>query len=351
MVMRPWVCPRRSWRAEARALRRYQGGAITYMMAVVMLLICTLVAGYALNDTVLGVRLAENELHAARATALARAGLAEGLARLADGPPSLPPDFSGGLSGQGGYRVHYAWRRRAAPPVLDVIAEGRVPGSVATPRALVQSAVFTPWLIDAPPVPVIARGTVRVAGRAILTSEDPTVPLIWSGGRAVVPAGSGLRYEDRDPVLRKLDSDAWVSAAFAAGPTRIRDLARRLPCKVCDLSKTPPPSRMFTAESRAGPVTLRTTAPSKAADRPRIAFIQGDLEVRSPLVFEGLLFVTGSVVVDHPSVSIRGALIAGGDITLRAGAVIHAKGTFGRLRKNGYFAPLAGSLHERFAGG
>ncbi|MBI1194878.1 MAG: hypothetical protein GC138_03395 [Gammaproteobacteria bacterium] len=323
---------------------------MNYLTAVIMLLICTLVTGYTLSDTVLEARLSTNGLSSEQVAAVARAGLAEGLARLADIEPSLPADFSGGLAEQGIYRVRYAWRRQAAPQVLDVIAEGRASDTDASVRTVVQSAVFVPWLIDAPLVPVISRDGVRVAAAVVLRNEDPNAPLIWSGGKAIVPSGFGGRLDDSDLRLRALDTAGWIEAAFSTSPARVRELAGLLSCTACDLSVVDPP-RMFMVHGGSGPASLRTSDPDRGPAGPLIAFIDGDLELDSPLAFDGLLFVTGSVVVDHPSVAIRGALVAGGDVALRAGSVMHAPGVLEVLHRRGYFAPLPGSRHERVAGG
>lgn len=334
-----------------RSVSHGQKGAVNYMTAVVMLLICTLVTGYILSDTVLGTRMSANGLSSERVAAAARAGLAEGLARLADRAPSLPADFSGAVAEQGTYRVRYAWRRQIVPQVLDVIAEARGPNADGLARTVVQSAVFVPWLNDAPPVPVIARGAVRVEADAVLVGADPSAPLIWAGSGVVAPAAFKGRYEDRDSKLRAIDAAGWFEAVFSATTARVRDLARRMPCTICDLSKSAPPARMFLVQGGTGSVSLLMSDTAGAANGPSIAVIEGDLELVAPLAFEGLLFVTGSVVIDHPSVSIKGAVVSAGGVTIRSGSITYVPRVFGALQQRGYFAPLPGSRHELIAGG
>ena len=328
-----------------------QQGSVTYLTAVIMLLICTLVTAYTMRDTVLATRLSANGLEAERVMAVADAGLADGLARLVDVPPSLPKDFSGVLPGQGAYHVHYGWRRETAPQVLDVVAEGRSLGAGASVRVVAESAVFSPWLPDLPPVPIISRGEVRVSNDVILSNDDPGADVIWSGGRAFVPVGLRSSVTDRDAGLRAIGAAGWLEATFARPSTQVRELVRWVGCTVCDLSTVSHASSMFGLQSGVGgPAGLWSSDPDRPAG-PAVAVVEGDLELTRPLAFDGILIVTGSVVVDHPSVSIRGAVIAGVDIVLRAGSVIRERAAIRDLQRTGYFAPLSGSRHERFTPG
>jgi len=162
---------------------REQRGAVTHMMAVVMLLICTLVTAYAMRHTVLRRYLAASSVRAEQVMAVARTGLAQGLARLADAPPLLPNAFSGTMAGQGVYRVRYTWRRETAPQVLEVISEADStdadsPDNSGVVRVVTVRAIFTPWLADIPSLPLISRGAVRVVDRAVLDAGSQSAPLI-----------------------------------------------------------------------------------------------------------------------------------------------------------------------------
>jgi len=84
------------------------------------------------------------------------------------------------------------------------------------------------------------------------------------------------------------------------------------------------------------------------APAPAILFVDGDLELSRDFAFNGVLFVTGSVVIDHAQASINGALIAGGEVALRAGRVSYAPNLIRTLQWTGHFAPMPGSRHERF---
>jgi len=334
-----------------------QRGAVTYMMAVIMLLICTLVTAYTMRNTVLWSRLSANSVQAEQVMAVAQAGLAEGLVRLVDVPPLLPKSFSGALAGQGVYRVRYAWRQETAPQLLDVISaasasDGANVNNGGAGRVLTERAIFQPWLADMPSVPLIARGAVRVAGRAVLAGVTQSAPLIWSGGAVIVPAALRSGVVDRDRALRALNDIQLMEAVFARHPAQLRALVPPLVCAACDLSKTRQPEPMFRIKHASGrPVSLWTSRPGHVDAAPAIVFVDGDLVITRPLAFNGVLFVTGSVVIDHEKASISGVLIAGGDVALRAGRLVYAANLIETLRRTGYFLPLSGSRRELFEAG
>lgn len=247
-----------------------------------------------------------------------------------DGPAA---QLDGGIAYRTAIRNH-----GLLPSSLTLVEiEARAEDDSGGARRVRQQARLRPWLANPPPAPLVVRGDIDLGGAVTLASEAGEAVLAWSGGAFHAPGAILDAATTRCPPAGVCEFDARL--AGLGGDGLFTQLYARDPAALRALSG----GSVLWMQSGAGPVVLED-AIYGSEDAPVLIIAAGDLEVRGAIEVDGMLHVTGDWLPGSGELTVRGALVVGGNAAHAGAASLHyAPDRLARLAATGVYARIAGS--------
>ncbi len=263
-------------RVRASARPRMRGAAVLFIV-MLLLLSAGLLAYYAARVSLTEQRLSANDVLAHEAQSAAQAGLEAAFGALAWLELINPIfDADGGLTIDGpaatlsnGAAFTTRWHNQGLTPgdtaMLRIEARGIASDAIGM-RVAHQLARRDPWLAQAPPAPLVARGAVTLGENGIIDSGAHPYA-IWSGGGVSLPGSMTIEVGgaalcgfngvcDEDERLAQLSAAAFMTNFFGRPPELMAAQSTTIACVSCAVDALAVVVRPAWIEGDAGVVTL-----------------------------------------------------------------------------------------------
>lgn len=381
-------------------MKAAQRGAAALPVTLMLAFAVLLAVAFANRSVLLQVRSSVHQLHTAQAQEAAEAGLAWALAQLNRTTP-IGEDCRAADAASG-----TAWHDevRLGPLQVSCVAEGtgwacHCPRS-GDPRSLQQASApafrvqltadpaqperwqlasigqgtetsrsvelrqsigRVPALDTLPAAALAVRGSASFTGDFTLTHTDAA-----SGGVALHAGGSvqgaGLRaistpgtpsrvsVLSHERGLASLSAQGLHASVFRMSPTQLREQpsATTLSCHTACDAALAESARQHTLIALDGGLRLDTPLTLGSPERPVLLVVDGPVELSAALTLHGLVYLRHPQWTDTVGATVRGAVIAEGDLQAQGPTAIHHDAALLQTlqKRSGTFAPVAGSWRD-----
>jgi hypothetical protein len=235
---------------------------------------------------------------------------------------------------------------------------GTAPGRSVELR---QSIGRLPALDTLPAAALAVRGSANFTGDVTLTHTDAA-----SGGvtlhagdsvqgaslRAISTPGTPSRASvlSHEPGLASLSAQGLHASVFRMSPTQWREQpsATTLSCHTACDAELAEAAREHTLITLDGGLRVDTALTLGSLERPVLLVVNGPVELHAGVTLHGLVYLRHPRWTDTVGATVRGAVIAEGDLQVEGPTVVHHDAALLQTlqQRSGTFAPVAGSWRD-----